>query len=53
MQLNFRDFLSLTFFHQDVENQPELDEHTDMFTLLEASSNAEHQIDTGSQEFKK
>ena len=40
MQLDLRDFGSLTFFHQDIDTPPELDEPTDMITLPEALSKA-------------
>ena len=51
MQLDLRNFGSLTFFQQDLDNLPDPDEPTAMVTLPEALSMAEHLIDTGSVEF--
>ena len=50
MQSDLRIFGSPTFFEQDPDNLPELDEPTDMITLPEALSKAEHLIDIGSPE---
>lgn len=51
MQLDLRNFGSLTFFQQDLDKLPEPDEPTAMVTLPKALSMAEHLIDTGSVEF--
>ena len=53
MQSDLRIFGSMTFFEQDPDNLPELDEPTDMITLPEALSKAEHLIDIGSPEFNE
>ena len=53
MQSDLRIFGSPTFFEQDPDNLPELDEPTDMITLPEALSKAEHLIDIGSPEFNE
>jgi len=53
MQSDLRNFGSPTFFEQDPDNLPELNEPGDMITLPEALSKAEHLIDIGSPEFNE
>ena len=51
MQSDLRNFGSLTFFEQNIDDIPEVPEPTHSIELPKALAEAEHMLDTGSPEF--
>ena len=53
MQSDLRNFGSLTFFEQNIDDIPEVPEPTHSIELPKALADAEHMLDTGSPEFNQ
>ena len=53
MQSDLRNFGSLTFFEQNIDDIPEVPEPTHSIELPKALADAEHMLDTGSPEFNE
>ena len=53
MQSDLRNFGSLTFFEQNIDDIPEVPEPTHSIELPKALAEAEHMLDTGSPEFNE
>ena len=53
MQSDLRNFGSLTFFEQNIDDIPEVPEPTDSIELPKALAEAEHMLDTGSSDFNE
>ena len=53
IQSDLRNFGSLTFFEQNIDDIPEVPEPTHSIELPKALADAEHMLDTGSSEFNE